>query len=119
MGVRMVCASGWVGGISTESQSRWCRFVWVFSASARRGFCCRPPPLPSIEDSAAIASKQPEAELQRSALAHHQRSMVGPQTVARFKLLKEQVLPSAGYQGDTVDGGGTWSATPEVLSAEV
>lgn len=62
------------------------------------------PPPPSIEDSAVLASKQPEAELQRSVLAHHQRSTVGPQTVVRFKLLKEQVLPSAGYQGDTVDG---------------
>lgn len=77
-----------------------------------------PPSPPSIEDSAAIASKQPEAELQRSVLAHHQRYTVEPQTAARFALLKEQVLPSAGYQGDTVDGRGGHSQ-PEVLSAEV
>lgn len=62
-----------------------------------------PPPLPtptSIEDSAAIVRKQPEAELQRSVHAHHQRSTAGPQTVAKFRLLKEQAGTSARYQGD-------------------
>lgn len=37
---------GGVGGISSESQSRWCRFEWVFSVSARPGFIQQPPPSP-------------------------------------------------------------------------
>lgn len=50
--------------------------VGVLRLGKARFFMQPPPPLlPSIEDSAATASKQPEAELQRSVLAHHQRSM--------------------------------------------
>lgn len=50
-GLRMMVVVGGVGGISSESQSRWCRFEWVFSVSARPGFIQQSPPSPGDSSS--------------------------------------------------------------------
>lgn len=97
-----VRAAGWEGSpLSHKADGA----DWCGCSQARQvevSHAAPPPHRPSIEDSAAIASKQPEAELQRSVLAHTSPAVHG---VVKFRPLKEQDRTSARYQGAPRFGG--------------
>lgn len=93
-----VWAAGWEGSsLSHKADGA----DWCGCSQARQVDVSHAAP-PSIEDSAAIASKQPEAELQRSVLAHTSPAVHG---VVKFRPLKEQDRTSARYQGAPRFGG--------------